>query len=173
MRTQKYLITNNTNLKSKNYKKIAVLTSLLILFSCNKLIDNTPKCSEEIVKNEAIKTFNEKIKPDLVTGYVNEEIKEVDLREYAYDNGLNADDVIKTEREKLTQEFDTKADVNLKATKLKHIRTEKEEKEIKKCNCVAEVDNTNLKPIKIYYTAQKTEDEKEGVFVEVTYELKE
>ena len=160
------------NNNMKNFKFFIILT-LSFNYSCDNLTNKAPKCSDESVKNEAIKIFNESIKPKLIESYVNEEINEADLREYSYDNGLNADDVIKNEKERLSESIKTKAEVNLKSTKLKFIRTEKEEKEIKKCNCVAEIENSNLKPIKIYYTAQKTEDEKEGIFVEVTYELKE
>ena len=73
---------------------------------------------EEMTKNEAIKIFNESIKPKLIESYVNEEINEADLREYSYDNGLNADDVIKNEKERLSESIKTKAEVNLKSTKL-------------------------------------------------------
>ena len=149
------------------YLKLAFFS--FIITSCN--FNEIPECNDEKVKNETILKFKENLKPLLIDEYIKDEINYEDLRTYAWDKGLNYNDVLEEEKSRLKFKFDSVINFNLSLTKLKNVRTEKIEKEIKKCTCNADVDNTFLKPISIFYTAQKTEDN-DNFYVEINDKMK-
>ena len=143
----------------------------MFLQGCNKGSIFAPKCSDKEVIEKAVEKFKAEIKPILINEWVDETIKESDIRDYAYTNDLDAAELIADEREKLEKQFRAKADINLDPTKIVNIKTTIQNDERQKCGCEAEIDNPNLNKIKIYYTAEKTEDSKD-IYVEVTYEIK-
>jgi hypothetical protein len=150
--------------------KIKYFVPLLILSSCN-LIDNHPKCSDEEVKKLALEIFKEKVEKDLKDGFINDKLNTDDLYQYAQANGRDYYKVLEEEKEKLKDEAEIYAIKVFNEVRLENILTTKLEKEIKKCECEAEIKSKYLKEIKAYYTAQYNDEGQ--TYVEFLYEVKE
>ena len=116
--------------------------------------------------------FNKEIKPSMLNSKIDDKINYEDLRAYATDKGLNYDDVLNAKKEELKKEVNDQVDLSLLPSKLINIRTDKVEEDINKCTCEGEINNPNLKPIEVRYTAQKAEDSKEGLFITIDYNVK-
>jgi hypothetical protein len=157
-----------TNIKKPNMK-IKYFLPLLILTSCN-LIDNNPKCSDEEVKKLALEIFKEKVEKDLKDNFINEKLNTNDLYQYAKANERDYDEVIEEEKEKLKNEAEIYAIKVFNEVRLENILTTKLEKEIKKCECEAEIKSKYLNEIKAYYSAQYNDEGQ--TYVEFLYELK-
>lgn len=157
--------------------KILLMTLVVIyLQSCDKtsaVVSGVPKCTDKQVLDKAVEKFKEDIKPIIIEEWVNEAIveKESDLRDYAYTNGMDYDNLVQKERKKLESQFKAKADISLSPTKFVSIRTTLKDDEQKKCGCEADLSNNNLSKMNIYYTAQKVEDSKD-LYIDVSYEVK-
>lgn len=157
-------------------KILLIVIGLVSLQSCDKtsaVVSGIPKCNDKQVLDKAVEKFKEDIKPVIIEEWVNSAIveKESDLRDYAYTNGMDYDNLVEKERKKLEVQFKAKADINLSPTKFVSIRTTLKDDEQKKCGSEAELSNNNLNKMNIYYTAQKVEDSKD-LYVEVSYEVK-
>lgn len=160
--------------------RILLMTGVVIfLQSCDKTPNvnavgfGAPKCNDKQVLDKAVERFKEDIKPIIIEEWVNQAIveKESDLRDYAYTNGMDYDNLVIKERKKLEKQFKAKAEINLSPTKFVNIRTTLKDDEQKKCGCEAELSNNNLSKMDIYYTAQKVEDSKD-LYIDVSYEVK-
>ena len=143
---------------------------LLILTSCN-LIDNHPKCNDEEVKKLALEIFKEKVEKDIKEGFINDKLNTDDLYQYAQSNGLDYDEVITVEKGKFKNDAEIYAIKVFNEVKLENILTTKIGKDIKKCECEAQIKSNYLKEIKAYYTAQYNEEGQ--TYVEFLYEIKE
>lgn len=161
--------TLKTNHSQKKMKKIIYLFTIISLISCSS---NTPECNDESVKSFAVEMFNKKIKIELVDAMIEEEINYLDLRNYARDRGLNADKVIEKEKQKLKENYDNSINAVLSKTLIKNVRTKKIDDKIHKCTCSAEIENSELMSIDLYYTAQKVEDDDQSYWIEINYNLK-
>ena len=151
-------------------KKI-ILSSLSILsISCS--LKSTPECADEDVKRTAIEILNENIKEDLVKEYVNKNYSYSDTYAYAQDNGLDIEKYTDDERKKIEKDAESYATTILSKSKVINIRTDKLDKDIKKCSCSADIENNELSTIEIDYTAQYPEDSNDKVYVELSYKVK-
>ena len=154
--------------KMKTTMKLMSVTLIFFTASCSK----TPKCSDESVKRKVLIEFNKEIKPAVLNSRIEEKINFEDLRAYAIDKGLYYNDVLNSKKEEIKNEINDEVDLSLIPSKLINIRTEKIEADIDKCSCAGEIENPNLKPIEIRYSAQRAEDSKEGTFITINYNIK-
>lgn len=150
--------------------KIKYFLPLLILSSCN-LLDKYPKCSDDEVKKLALEIFKEKVEKDLKQGFIDDKINYDDIYQYSHANRRDYNDVVKEEEEKLKNEAEVYAIKVFNEVKLQNILTTKLDKDIKKCDCEAEIKSKYLKEIKTYYTAQYNDEGQ--TYVEFSYEIKE
>lgn len=154
-----------------------VISFSLFLFSCNKEKENVlpktnniteithsiiplmPECADKSIKQEAISNFNSQVKEVLKQEYFEKNINYSDIRDYANSNNLLYDDVLTTEKNKIESSATQYAEGILINTNLRNIITNKIEKDIKKCECTAEIVNDGLiNDITVFYTAQYSED---------------
>lgn len=128
---------------------------LAFLQSCN----NPPKCGDAKVTENAITEFKSQIREKLLQEYYDENIKSSDVSAYAYENNYSYDEVLENEKTKIKDKADLYVSNQLAETKFKNIITKNEEEKIKKCDCEAEIQNTNLiDGLFVVYSAQNTED---------------
>lgn len=147
-----------------------MLASMYItfIFSCN----STPNCSDSIIKEKVLSQFKKEIKPILLDSRIEDKLNYSDLRAYANDHQLNYEDILNEQKEKIKAELNDEVELNLQASKILNISTEKIDKEIKKCNCAAEIVNPHLKDIEIRYTVQHVEENKDGIIIKIDYNIK-
>ena len=148
--------------------RFILISIVMSLFSC---CTNAPQCNNEKVKIAAVDKFNEEIKPVIIENWVEENLSYSDIREYAWDRDLNPNELIEKEKKRLTKFYDSIAHAGLKITKIENIRTIDIDEEINKCTCEAEIDNPNLNPATLHYTAQRTEDN-DNYWVQIDIEFK-
>ena len=147
-----------------------VLASLCISFmlSCN----STPNCSDSKIQEKVLNQFKKEVKPLLLDSRIADKLNYADLRAYAADNQLNYEDILAEEKQKLKSELNDEVEINLQASKILNITTEKIEKEIKKCSCAGEISNPHLKDIEIRYTVQHADESEDGIIIKIDYNLK-
>lgn len=150
-------------------RKIIFLFAVFQLFSCSS---DTPKCNNENIKSTAVNMLNEEIRPILINWAIEKEINYSDIRNYAWDRNLDADELIEKEKKKVIEEYDSIINLALTKTEIRNVRTQNIDEEIQKCSCSAEIYNPRFtKSIDLYYTAQKVEDSNKDYWVEIDYTI--
>lgn len=141
------------------------------ILSCN--LDKTPQCGDSEVTKKAIEAFQNQIKAKLQEEYMTENFSRYDAMEYATNKGWDAEEYATQEKERASLKAERHADSVVANTSLVNIRTTSIEKEIKRCNCTAQIVNGDLKKIALTYSGQSTEDKEKSIYVEANYELQE
>ena len=152
-------------IKLLSLKFILIPIGFSFTLSCNSL----PNCSDNNVKKKVISQYKKESQPALLEERINS-MGDNELRVYADKNGLNYDDSL--DRQKILNGLATHVNIDLMATKLVDIRTEKIEKEINKCSCEGELKNPHLKDVEIRYSVQKAEESKDGIVIKIDYNVK-
>ena len=152
-------------------KKTIIALFIVISFnSCD--LNSVPECGDKEVTDLAIELLNEQVKEKLKEEYVAENFHRYDAIEYANNKGWDADDYVQKEEKRIDIEADKHAEKTLIKTRLKNIRSTSIDKDIKLCNCSADVENIGLNKIEVDYTAQRTEDKDQAIYVELSYTIK-
>lgn len=152
--------------------KFLMLFTICILFGSCQVLDQTPKCSDEEVKTKVIELFNEEVKKELESEYYNNNFNYSDIQEYLENKEWDSTakiEYIESERTKIRNEATIEVKKWLKNTSLNNVRAEFIDKEIKKCDCIAEIKNPNLNKIELEYSAQKTQDKENSIYVEIKF----
>lgn len=150
--------------------KFSTFFTTCLLFGSCQVVEQVPKCGDEEVKKKVIELFNEEIKEELETEYYNSNFNYSDIREYLENRewDYSTDSAyIEGEKTRIRNEATTEVENWLKNTSLNNIRADFIDKEIKKCECTAEIKNPNLKKIELEYSAQKTQDKENSIFIEI------
>lgn len=149
-------------------KAIFILGLLCFLVSCGDIMNKYPKCGDEDVKKVVLEILEEQLEPELIKIYMDENINENDIYEYASTNGISYSKVLEEEKAKL----DSGAKIYVKKVindfTLENILTSKLDKEIRKCDCEVTIKSKFIEEIKGYYTAQY--NDKGDLYVELLYE---
>lgn len=125
---------------------------LLTLISCN--IKETPKCSDEKVKEKVLKVLREKLKPQLIINYSNDHFE----LESAPSASAGPNDYLYTNAE--YKEAQSYAQRVLNEVKLENIITTNLADSIKKCSCESHIEVKYLGKLNIKYSAELTDDGK-------------
>lgn len=135
------------------------------------MIDNTPKCSDPEVKKLAQEIFIEKMTPGLEEEYFKEQINYSDLSDYAETNGYSYDEVVSKEKERISNDAKIYLNQVKNDVKFQNILTSKIQKDIKRCDCEADIKSKFLKDIKAFYSAQLNDEG--NLYVELLYKVNE
>lgn len=137
-------------------KKIIFSLTLII---CSQSCNQPPKCGDTKVTENAVADFKSQIREKLLEEYYDENIKVSDVIDYARENNYSYKNVLENEKEKIKDKAELYVSNQLAETKFINIITKSEDEKIKKCDCEAEIQNTNLiEGLFAVYSAQKTED---------------
>ncbi len=150
-------------------KKYSFLFILAFMLSCN--ID-VPECNDSLVKEKVVEMFNKKIKEDLIGEYIIEKIGDENIKAYARDKWMSVEEVIETEKNNLSVDDHKYIDEILSNNSLIGIRTQKIEKEIKKCTCSGEIinDKNLMNKTNIGYSVHAIEDDIGRAYFNVWFE---
>jgi hypothetical protein len=131
------------------------LIIICFLQSCNK----SPECGDSKVTENAMIEFKSQIREQLLKEYYNENINKSDVIDYANENNYTYESVLENEKVKIKDKAELYVTNQLAETKFQNIITKNEDEKIKKCDCEAEIQNTNLvEGLFVVYSAQNTED---------------
>jgi hypothetical protein len=157
-------------------RKIIVISIYFLAISCSQ--NEIPKCGDEVVIEMTTKVFAEKIKEKLIeenfkqNWYSSNEYK--DAEAYAIENNYQINEYLVPIEKKYKDNLAKEADITIKRIILKNIRTVAIDEKIKQCDCSADVESRELlKPINVEFSAQRTEDKGNPLYVELIYKIKE